>query len=61
MNTHRGGTRQEFERAGLALPKKVYQCGACGMSLEHDECSRHELRGCLQRKGSTVKQARAKE
>ena len=54
MNTHRGGTRQEFEQAGRALPKKIYQCGLCGMPLQHDECSRHELTECAQRKGATV-------
>jgi len=54
MANHRGSTRQEMEQAGRALPKKTYQCGACGMELEHDECHPHE-QTCPQRTGSTVK------
>lgn len=60
MIPYRGATRQEMEQAGRALPKKIYQCGPCGMMLTHDECSRHELFECSQRKGSTVKPSKRK-
>jgi transcription initiation factor IIE alpha subunit len=55
MKKHfRGASRREMEHAGRALPKKVYQCGPCGVKLTHDECSRHFFT-CPQRTGSTVK------
>ena len=54
VTMYRGATRQEMEQAGRALPKKVYQCGPCGMLLTHDESGKHFFT-CPQRKGSTVK------
>lgn len=51
---YRGATRREMEKAGRALPKKIYQCGPCGMPLTHDECARHFFT-CPQRTGSTVR------
>ena len=51
---YKGGPRTVFEKAGRALPRKIYQCGPCGVKLTHDECSRHFFT-CPQRTGSTVK------
>lgn len=47
-------TRQEMEKVGRALPKRIYTCGPCGMTLAHDECHKH-WQLCAQRRGSTVK------
>lgn len=54
-------TRQQAEQAGIALPKKIYQCGLCSAPLRHDECYRHEMEQCPQRPGSTVKAPARKE
>ena len=54
MAHYRGTTRQQAEQAGIALPKKVYQCGPCGKQLTHDESGKHFF-VCPQRNGSTVK------
>jgi hypothetical protein len=52
---YRGTTRIEMERAGRALPRKVYQCGYCGAPQSHDGAYQHQMTECLQRPGSTVK------
>lgn len=39
---YRGGTREEFERAGRALPKKEYVC-ICGEVLTHDAYYKHRV------------------
>jgi hypothetical protein len=52
---YRGSTRQEMERAGRALPKKIYLCGMCGEPQSHDGAYAHQTRECVQRPGSTVK------
>lgn len=51
---YRGSTRQAMQRAGRALPKKIYRCGYCGEAHDHDQMKVHEEQ-CLQRPGSTVK------
>lgn len=51
---YRSVTRQQMERAGRALSKRIYTCGPCGMKLAHDECHTH-WQLCEQRHGSTVK------
>lgn len=54
MTTHRGSTRQEMEKAGRALPRKIYRCGFCGEPHAHDKTKIHEEQ-CPQRPRSTVK------
>lgn len=51
----RSTTRREMEKAGRALPKKVYQCGMCGAVQTHDGAYKHQMADCPQRPGSTVK------
>lgn len=53
---YRGTTRIEMERAGKALPKKLYTCGMCGEMQTHDGAYAHQTRDCPQRPGSTVKE-----
>lgn len=39
-------TRQQMERCGRALPKRVYRCKACGTIYEHDQGFMHVTRDC---------------
>lgn len=41
-------TRQQLEKCGRALPKRVYRCKACGTIYEHDHGYIHVTRGCQQ-------------
>jgi hypothetical protein len=55
LKPYRGTTRIEMERAGRALPKKIYTCGMCGEAQSHDGAYQHQMKECSQRPGSTVK------
>lgn len=51
---YRGTTRTEMERAGRAIPKRTYQCTACGFTGAHDAMHHHQLEQCTEPKGRTA-------
>lgn len=54
MGIIRGTTREEMERAGLALPKKIFSCIYCSGQFGHDQIHKHQTLLCDKRPGSTV-------
>lgn len=55
MKLYRGITRQEAERAGIALERKPFSCSWCGVHYDHTASRKHWETECTKRPGSTVK------